>query len=232
MLLKCKACGAAIDADHIDLARDIATCPYCGAVTRLEEVRRSATEAPPAVRPRVELPPRFTVEDTFGGLTIRRRWFSPAILFLAVFAVGWDSFLVFWYATAFATGAPWIMVVFPVVHLAVGVVLTYSVVACFLNTTTVTAEDGRLTVRHGPLPWPGNTDLETADFDQLYCEEKVHRGKNGESRTYAVSALTRGGTKRKLLDGLTDADQAVFIEQRLEDYLKIKDRPVAGEMSR
>lgn len=232
MLLTCKACGAAIGAENVDLVHDIATCPYCGAVTRLEEIRKPTQDVAPAVRPRVELPPRFTVDDSFGGLTIRWRWFSPAILFLAFFAVVWDSFLVFWYSMAFGIGAPWIFVVFPIVHLAVGVGLTYLVVACFFNSTTIAVADGRLSVRNGPLPWPGGAEFETADFDQIYCEEKVRRNDGTDHRSYAVYALTRGGTKRKLLDGLTDADQAVFVEQRLEDFLKIKDRPVDGEMPR
>jgi len=36
----------------------------------------------------------------------------------------------------------------------------------------------------------------------------------------------------KLLGGLDDSNTAIFLEQQLERWLKIEDRPVAGEIPR
>lgn len=235
MLLKCKACGAALEADGVDLGRGIAVCRFCKAVTRLDgpaDGVPNGSARVPAERPKAPLPPKFKLDDRFGVLTISWRWFSPAYIFLAFFCVAWDSFLVFWYSMALGTGAPWVFAVFPIVHVAVGAALTYATVGGFVNSTTVRAGEGRLAVRHGPLPWPGNLELDSSEIDQLYCAEKVRDGKNGTSRSYEVYAVTPANEKRKLLEGLPDADQALFVEQGLEEHLGLKDRPVGGELPR
>ncbi len=157
---------------------------------------------------------------------LERSWFSPSLIFMAFFCVVWDSFLVFWYSMALRAGAPWIMVVFPIAHLAVGVGLTYSTLCGFVNRTRIAVEGGRLSIGHGPLPWRGNRVLETQALDQLFCEEKI--GSKG-SKSYVLSALLKGGEKVVLLKSLPEADQALYIEALLEDRLGIVDVPVAGE---
>ena len=183
-----------------------------------------------AERPKVAAPPRFSV-DTFGSeLEISRSWFSPGVFFLVFFCVIWDGFLVFWYSIAFTQDdVPWIMILFPTLHLAVGVGLTYFVLCCFVNRTRIKVSMGQLTVRHGPLPWPGNYTLNSAEVEQLYCQSKFHNSKNGGRYTYEVHAVLLDGTKQKLVSGLDDPDQAIFIEQQLEDHLRIEDRRVPGE---
>ena len=51
------------------------------------------------------------------------------------------------------------------------------------------------------------------------------------SVTYSVQLVKDGG-QQALVKGLTDSQQALYIEQELERFLKIEDRPVRGELSR
>jgi hypothetical protein len=95
-----------------------------------------------------------------------------------------------------------------------------------VNRTRIAVENGVLSVRHGPLPWPGNRTIAVAELAQLFCEEVI--GNKG-SRSYRVSALLKSGRKTQVLRGLGQADQALFIEQALERRLGITDVPVAGE---
>ena len=95
--------------------------------------------------------------------------------------------------------------------------------------------DGILSVRHGPLPWRGNLDLPTDGIEQLFCQNKLRTNRDSDghtttSRQYEVHAVIHG-QKQKLLGGLHEADQALFVEQRLERFLGIEDRSVSGEMS-
>src|SRR5262249_46570692 len=142
-------------------------------------------------RPRVPMPSGFKVDDTGVGLWITRRWFSGAFIFLAFFCVAWDSFLVFWYTMAFGANAPWIFKVFPIIHLAVGVSLTYFTLAGFVNHTTIHVDGEDLTVRHMPLPWFGNHRLPLRQLDQLYSQQEVNRNRNGPSYSYKVNAVTK-----------------------------------------
>jgi hypothetical protein len=61
----------------------------------------------------------------------------------------------------------------------------------------------------------------------------MHRGKHGStSWTYRVNAMLTDGRKIQLMSGLPESDQALYIEQIIEDHLRIADRPVGGEMRR
>jgi hypothetical protein len=161
-------------------------------------------------------------------VVLERKWFTPATLGLAVFCVLWDSFIVFWYAMAFHGGGGGnpISLLFPIVHVGAGVALTYTALCGFVNRTRISVENGMLTVRHGPLPWPGNRTIATSDVRQLFCAERV--GNKG-SRSYSLNAMLATGPAVPLLKNLNEPDQALYIEQILEKRLGIVDVPVAGE---
>jgi hypothetical protein len=220
----------------MDLANMAGKCRACNALVNLRDYLPESVQPVRPVAPRQRLqvprPPGFVVDDSGMALTITRRWFSCAFIFLAFFCVAWDSFLVFWYSMAFAMNAPWIFKVFPVIHLAVGIGLTYFTLAGFLNRTTITVDGEALSIHHGPLPWWGNCRLPVDQLEQVYCQQQTNRGRNGVSYSYTVNAVMKEGSKRTLVSGLTEQDHALYIEQQLERYLGIQDRPVPGEMPR
>ena len=238
MQLNCRSCGKQIAAQDMNIDLAIAKCGACHAVFNFAD-QLGSKSGPTAARAAVPMPGGITIDEWGPDLTITRRWWSPVFLFLVFFCIGWDSFLVFWYTMAFgdAGGGPmgWLMIVFPIAHVAIGVGLTYFTIAGFVNKTIIRTGGGQLTVRHGPLPWPGNRMISTDEVDQLYCTEHISRNSNNNnnnnnSTSYRVNATLRDGTKAKLLSGLTEADQALYIEQKLEAHLNIEDRPVGGEL--
>ncbi|MBN1344564.1 MAG: hypothetical protein JXQ73_17875 [Phycisphaerae bacterium] len=231
MHLYCKTCGEPIDADDVNIKLAIAKCRSCNAVFGFAE-QLAGQEARKARRNRddVPMPKAITVDPWGHDLTITRRWFSWIHVFLVFFCIAWDSFLVFWYFMAFTEKSPLIFKIFPIFHLATGVGLTYFTIAGFLNRTVIKVASGILSVRHTPLPWPGNHRIETAGLDQIYCTEEIRHGEDNASFNYVVNAKLTDGRKVKLLTGLDEPDQALFIEQQIERHLGIEDRPVRGEM--
>jgi hypothetical protein len=249
MQITCSSCGAPVAAKDVNLDRMLAKCAHCDAVFDISAQMPRPEGAVRAARARklVGMPRgiRVVVDETLpaegGGEPYRlsaaahphvvlvRRWFAPAVLFMAFFCVFWDGFLVFWYSAALsakgahAHAAP---LLFPLFHVGVGVVMTYTALCGFVNTTRIAIENGVLSVRHGPLPWPGNRDVAIASITQLFCKE--HVGNKG-ARSYSVNALLTDGTTSKVLKGLKDAEQALYIEQIVEKRLGIVDAPVAGE---
>lgn len=235
MLLSCKACDAPLKADTIDMRHGLATCHYCDAVMRFDELKSDEPAANTTSKERavVPMPSGIQVEDFGSRLRIVRRWFAPVAFFLLFFCIAWDSFLIFWYSIAFGDGnAPWIMKVFPVAHVAVGIGLTYYTLALFVNKTEVEVEAGQLSIRHGPLPWRGGGSHDTTQIEQIYCKEKIKQSENGPRSNYELHAVFGDGQSKKLCDGFTEADHALFLEQQLERHLGIEDRPVGGEMAR
>ena len=230
--LSCKNCGATLQPENVSLPLCVARCPHCGAVFAIADPSRGESAAGAAwrPRPRVPMPPRVDVLDLGNHLEIRRSWFSPMLFFLLFFCIFWNGFMVVWHVMAISMGA-WFMSVFGLLHTAVGLGLAYGTLAGFVNQTVIRVGQGLLEVQHGPLPWLGNKTLPAHEVQQLYCQEHVHHGKNGSSVTYSVE-LVRNEGRETLIKSLSECDQALFIEQELERFLKIEDQPVRGELAR
>jgi hypothetical protein len=115
---------------------------------------------------------------------------------------------------------------------AAGIFITYMTIAGFVNTTTLRIDGYRLRVTHHPLPWGRPVDLGIGNVQQLFCDERISRGKNGPSYTYNLNALLRDGTRRKIVSGLDAAELPIFLEHHAEEWMGIRDEPVAGELPR
>jgi hypothetical protein len=228
--LNCQACGAPLRLDD-DTGGGAVHCSFCGAWTSLPEAPQRRAPG----RPVVEKPRAIRVEDTLHGVRLVRRWFSPVYVFLVFFCAIWDGILLMFYGVLTVSGAPLFAFLFPLIHVAVGIGLTYTTLCGFVNRTVVEVDrDDMLTVRHGPLPWPGAASIPIAEIAQIFVTEKRSTSKNGNpSSTYAVNALAKSGRRVTLVKGLLSSlDHALFIEQELERRLRIVDRPVVGEIAR
>lgn len=229
--LHCQSCGAPLDPDQVVERLAMARCSHCGAVFALETLRPATAAAGPSRknRPKVPLPPGMQMQDFGSSLEITRRWFHPALFFAVFFCIVWNGFMIVWHTMALSHGA-WFMSCFGLLHTAVGVAILYGTLAGFLNTTVIRVQQGLLEVRSGPLPWPGNKTLPADELEQIYCQEHVSRNKNGSQTSYQVLCLRRGNVRETLLKGCSSAEQALFIEQELERFLHLEDRPITGEL--
>lgn len=230
--LACPSCGARIAAEDMNLSAMAARCRACHGYVDLHAVlpaAQSATAAGAEPLP-VPLPPQFQVQERGRDLTIIHRWFTWVYPVLGVFCLFWMGFLAFWYAIALQPGTPLMMKLIPLMHVAVGVGLSYVTVAGFVNRTTISIDRDHVTVRHGPLPWPGNVDVPGTALKQLFCTSKTVRQQRRTQTFYNVDAVLNDGRQLRLLRGLGAREQALFIEQAIERHLDIADRRVRSEM--
>ncbi len=236
--LRCKACGARITGEDLDMSRGLARCSHCRAVFGLSDRAHGERSGAAASfeRTEVPMPKGIDVSHVGAGLRITRRWYHWILYPLLLFCIVWNGFVINWHASTLSTGL-WFFSFFALLHTAVGIGLAYYVVAGFLNTTTLLVDKGVLQVRHRPVPWWGNKKIQADNIDQIYCKEKKHQQQSGSgvSQTgsaYEVHAILRHGPKEKLVSGLMESEQALYIEQELERYLGITDRHVRGEFPR
>ncbi len=227
MEIRCKNCGSVVPASNIDLKGQIAKCDRCNSVFNCRDLLSGVS----GNRAEIRLPDRIRVRRDISGLNIERSWFSSRIIFLTFFTVFWDGFMIFWYGESFRTGN-YTMGLFGSLHALIGLFLTYSVMTGFINKTRITVIPQLLTIRHGPIPAPGNITINPAEIKQVYSMERVSHGKHGPNYSYEMRAATRSGKDIKLLKGLENKEQVLYIEQEIERYLRIKDEPVAGEIPR
>lgn len=203
------------------------TCPSCGAALPDRVVDTPVVKPSP---PALPIPERWQVEAGPRSLVARWRWFGLSSFILVPFTLFWNGILL-----AMAGGVTEglehperLLYALAVPHVWVGIGLVYFTLATFLNTTAVSAHHGRLTVKHGPMPWRGNQNLDGTDVKQLFVLEK--RGNKG-GLSYELCAMLRDGRKVSLVRGI-EAAQARFLEVRLEQALGIQDLPVEGELHR
>jgi len=64
---------------------------------------------------------------------------------------------------------------------------------------------------------------------QLYTIQHVQSTKNGKNITYRVQAITTENKSIPLVRNLDTAQQAQFIERKIENYFGIENQAVEGE---
>jgi hypothetical protein len=159
------------------------------------------------------IPEGFDVIDAPGSLTIRRTWLTWKIAPLILFVIFWDGFLIFWYTMALGKAhAPLMMILFPLIHVAVGVSLTYFVIASFFNKTDIIIAPTNVRVATGPLPWIGNCEIRREDVSSILVRE---RSGNRGRISYEVMYADRARKERKLVGYITQSEQARFIAARV-----------------
>ncbi len=185
----------------------------------------------PLPRPWITQPGTVTLRQETGRLILKRRWRTWKVAPLAFFCVFWDGFLCFWYSILLVNPSEpaVIMMLFPLLHVAAGIFLTYTLLANLFNHTTIQVDLERFIVQHDPVPWPGEIKIPVRNLKQLYCKEKVSHGRRTTSVTYTLAAVLSDGTEKNLLSGLESPAVAGFIEQSVEKWLNIADQRVTGE---
>lgn len=230
--LACPSCGASFRANDIDRSLGIASCHACGEVLDLrtrdaaDEVRLDALTRPAPAEP-IPLPPGFRLTDADGQLEVRWRWFHLGHVVALLASLMWNVSSLLWLSLTLLS-KKWeeLVLLFP--HVVVGLGLGYWGLAGLMNAARLTVSQGELSLRHGPLPWPGNV-WAREHIAQLYGEERPGR-RNPSVVTWALCLMTRTGRRHSLVTGLTDKSQARWLERTLEARLNIVDAPVQGEM--
>jgi hypothetical protein len=243
----CSSCGALIQADGVNPATSLAWCRLCQAMTNLAappgdgsptvlaalsaHLKVSEAVQPPACRPRerVPQPNNVRVRDCGNALEIRSRLRRPwAVGNLMLFCIIWDLFLIVFVVMWCSGKALLTWSVWPILlHFALGGGLTYYLCGIYLNRTVVRADSRWVRVWHRPLPWRGRRRVARASIQQLYCCWPL-----GKEVGFDVMALLRNRRRVLLVRSRGDRDEALFIEQTLEDYIGIADSLVSGELPR
>jgi hypothetical protein len=249
MEIYCESCGRRLEPDELDLETATAKCRACGADFSIGENiqwrdRALKAERVAGLPQDLPLPRGIRAEKTDWGFRITQRWFAPPHVFIAIFCAIWSSGLVAFYRNLLQDpDSPTLAYLVPIVHVAVGLALGYWALAGLLNKTVISAEQGLLSVRHGPLPWRGRLTLPKAKIEQVYGADHrywVRRSASRDSatppqnprsaRSLDLHVLSSDGSDRVILKGLRSPEELLFLERRIEEALRIQDQVVPGEM--
>jgi hypothetical protein len=181
-------------------------------------------------------PEKLKIFQRGVGREIVRRWFDDRTIAHTVFVVLWNGFVLFLFVKmssrpAAAGGlSPFHIVLY--VFSSIGILGAYRVAAEWLNRTWILLDPEYVSVRHGPLPWPGNRKVAASQIKRLHTRTSPWASGKGQYRrnAYVVLADIQDGKTLKLVGGFTDIEQAVRVKQEIETHLGLKPvpaRPVA-----
>ncbi|MBM4363180.1 MAG: hypothetical protein FJ104_10905 [Deltaproteobacteria bacterium] len=159
----------------------------------------------------------MSLTTTADRIVIRRRWLRSKHWFLLFIIGGADAYVLHLWTT-----------VGPSAWLIVGTLFvlswSYLLPTMLRNTTAITASADGVRVKHGPLPSPfaRNAAAERGRLEQLYATTF--------GAAFAVEAKLTSGPPLRLVAPLITADQALFVEQTLEQALGLADFAVEGEL--
>ena len=249
--LSCVTCGQLILAEDVNLQNMVAKCRNCNAVfsfapvnadasksSILETVQelvkeanrqQSSTLARPTDGRKIEMPKGVITERDFGELRFiipwrnTRRWG-----FFLLFTIVWNAILTPFIVMGVATGE-WRILLFASLHILVGVSFLMYTLGLMLNKTSIVVTSQGVDIKNGPIPIPFNPNrfMAVRDIEQLFVEEYVPSKTNGRpDYTYAVTALTTSAERQRLVGGFSQPGHALYLEQEIENFLNIKNRPV------
>lgn len=167
------------------------------------------------------IPNKIDLIPGLSNVVIRRRWLSWTVVPILIFAVAWDSFLFFWYSQALSSpNTPWLMIVFPIGHLAVGIGITYYAVATLFNITEITIDASVITVISRPFPWGRKRVVPCAEI----TDTRIKFSSNNNNQTsYKILFTNRANREKLLVGGGLNDDQAEYIEFKIRQMLGLKD---------
>ena len=233
--LKCPNCNHPILSDDINIHKMTAKCSKCACVfpfkTRLFN-RYSVPLKTKSTKP----PTGIGFYQKGKKLSLNYRWWNIRYLFWILLAGLWNIATVMWFMVTLANDA-YFMAMLGTIYAIGGIALLYVSIAGFLNVTSIDVDDFQLVVRHSPIPWSPTPKLRCDEIEQLYCTLDIHRGRHYTRYSYQLHAILKKGKVKTgkhvcLLKGIESAEQAQYLERKIERFLKIKDRYVHGEYLR
>ncbi|MEM8906516.1 MAG: hypothetical protein AAGD05_01615 [Bacteroidota bacterium] len=228
MQLQCPQCNHAIQSDDVHLASQTAKCSNCHAIFNFSTALE--TETVP-MRPEIFLPKGMEILKLRSELELQISWRDTLNSFLVFFTIVWNIFVLPFAIFAILSGELMILLGLSL-HLAVGIGLLYYIITAVFNTTFVTVDHHHLHIEHRPLkvPFYPNQDFPVMDIDQIYVNKYVKSKTNGRpDYAFSVEAILKNKRHVRLVRGLQHPDQALYVEQEIERFLQIKDRPVTEE---
>lgn len=210
---------------------NIGSCSRCGVLVRWQET--SATMIAPA---------SVTVERYDTQLKLVQSWQDKKIIKSLIFSVILSSpaVLLWWLIIltsivdsasigeypSLLTGIFFLM--FPSLGWLLG---PYYLLASYKNKTTISLTNKTLSIKHGPIPWIGNRDISVSTLVQLYVRQGKRVGTIFNPRyLYDLRAKLKNGRDINLVGNLASKEVGHFLEQQVESYLGIVDKPIQGEV--
>lgn len=182
---------------------------------------------------RQQKPASIRFLKTDDGLEIRQRWWRADFNMLMIMGLIWGGVMLLVVGQVImATGFEAMGIVFcSSLHLIIGVVWLYWVIATVMNTTTITFDPQMIEIFNGPVPF-GNrySVIATATVSEVKTRKQTYTV--GNRNAHALVAVTHYGDEIKLLGGIFIEKEAGFLRDEIELFLAtVEPEPIKRKLS-
>ena len=159
---------------------------------------------------------QIQLETSHNALLFTYKWFSFVRGMFMIFMIVYCSYFVskdylaFDSFEAFFTFSP----------------LIYLGLIEVFNKTQIHVTNKYIQIQHKPFPWFGNKVIYVENISQLYCKRLSFKN-NVEFGVYVQQKV---GRDIKLFASFRTSEQALLVEQEIENFLKIENIQVTGEI--
>ena len=113
----------------------------------------------------------------------------------------------------------------------------YWSVASLLNRTRILVNLQSVSLKHEPLWWPGNKKIDSWRIRHLFFHESLAAKSHQRPgfflvKRYEVRAILNTGKNIAIAKNLNTRDQALFIKDTINRYLRIREDPVPEDSDR
>lgn len=226
MQVICPNCGHQVTAENINIQQMVAVCPNCHSVFRFDVSESKIKQR------KVKKPYNLTADDAGGGLRIAFRT-NFRLFENEPFLISMGISIFFTLMTAF------IMSQISIAPMTLGaglaaLVAYYWLALIVFNKTHIEVNDEEIRVSRKPLPnllIAPNT-ISRSGIKNIHYEETVISKREGyDVPRYNVWAETVDGNRKIIVSEVIE-DYAVFISQRLNEFIEPESAPEARDVSR
>ncbi len=230
MRYTCKRCGTSILTID-EILKSPAKCSNCGSMLEVADQIRMAP---------VQKPKCFSMSMEQSELVLIKRWYEPLMAFILLFLSLPCFAMVVILITKCGSPAKTFLIVFIIIFILTFCWLAFFMIwlalVCILNNTEVRITANCLSVRTYPLPYPGCTivpsTVSTDGIDDLFCEEQKLSGRYTTYFRYSVIVLYQNGKRLNFVSQLEQPDQALFIVEKIKQYLHLIPQPSHEDSTR
>lgn len=226
MKLVCPTCGSTIAGADIDLGRGVGVCRPCSELVPIPDVaaplvtafRPQALDLPASPEERrLYKPESLSMVEEADGETYRATLPPRRLRALPMlgFALMWNTFMAVWYGIALSQGV-WLMAVFGLLHLAVGIGVGYGALLGLFNTRRFVIANGDVSFRSGPIPARGNVEVRVDAVDGF----AVHTKATSKSTSFCVAMNLADGRMHELDVGADDRPAAEYAAACFQEALR------------
>ena len=197
--MKCKYCKKNISEEKIKKNTTIAVCPECWALFDINNRSYAGI-----------VHKKIKCQEESNYLKITCSWFTwgDLLCFLGLIFLNLYAFNLIFYVIS----NPLLTILYPVIWF-----LTYFYLGRVFNRTILEVKDNNLSSSHKPVPWFENISFHSKDLQEIYSKEV-----RAKTMNYIVKGKLKDGKEVKLISFLQKPEDALFIEEKLKKYLKVK----------